>query len=189
MTVLRVTCISRDQTGSREVVKGVGGEDFYHSADQAISYISSRTHQYWTEIAGESVWLTVAEHANGSRYLTAHGHLSPDNLLILAECEFTLGGTSSIEADAEAMVARVGDLEQGSLADFADRLALRTTVRLLVLNRYGRDDARLSRNREDAIVRACGVIENLDLPEEAREQLQEAVRRDLEILFAPPAQR
>jgi hypothetical protein len=191
MSVLKVTCVSTDELGAERKISGIGGDEFYHSLDEAIRSINNRTHQYWTELAGESVWLTVAQDQGGRAFLTTDSDGStPDDLLTLGACQQRFDGTSSgSEGDAETMLTSVGEFSKGSADEYAERLALRTVVRLLVLNRYGRDDARLVRNREDAIARACAAIDRLELAESASNELQESVKRHLEVLFAPPTQR
>lgn len=182
MSVLRVTCVTKDQTDEESAITGVGGESFYHTAEDAAEFIGNRTHQYWTEVDGESVWLEVARTADRKAYLkTEKDDSSPDHLLALEECEnLPDEGSSSEDAFGAAPSG------QETIADRAARLALRTVVRMLVLNRYGRDEARLLRNRDDALRRVSAAVENMSLDEVAKDQMNEALTRELHFFFASP---
>jgi len=186
MSVLKVNCISRSESDPDGPVIGLGGEAFYHTAEQAMAAIHSRTHQYWVDVDGESVWLEVGYQPDGQAYLkTEKDDLSPNNLLSLEECKFTVDEETNSDANLVGPMA-TGDRGRDDTAYMAERLALRTIIRMLVLNRYGRDEARLERNRDDAIRRVCGAVENMDIDEAARERLNEALVRELQFYFAPP---
>ena len=182
MSVLRVTCITKDESGEDGAITGVGGDGFYHTVGDAADAIASRTHQYWTEVDGESVWLEVAYTADGEAYLkTEKDGSSPEHLLALEQCQnLPDEGSSSDEAFAGTAAG------QETIADRAARLALRTVVRMLVLNRYGRDEARLTRNRDDALRRVSAAVENMNLDEVAKDQMNEALTRELHFFFASP---
>lgn len=189
MSVLRVTCISMDKASAEPKISGVGGVDFYHTAEEVISWIDNRTHQYWAEIGGESVWLRVATDQEGNPFLAAQNTGSETvDIFSLHECQ-KLDNVFALGEVSEELMQNAGDFTKGSPDEIGERLALRTVVRLLVLNRYGRDDARLARNREDAISRAGAAIDRLELGESDSKQLHTAVKRHLELLFAPPTQR
>ena len=184
MSVLRVTCITRDESKEGGRITGIGGDGFYHTVNDAADSINNRTHQYWTEAEGESVWLEVAYKPDGEAYLkTEKDGSSPDNLLVLEQCENLPDEGSATEDETFGGGAMSGP---EAIADRAARLALRTVVRMLVLNRYGRDEARLIRNRDDAIRRVAGAVENMNLDEAARERLNEALNRELHFFFASP---
>jgi hypothetical protein len=186
MSVLKVNCISRSEYEPDGRVSGLGGETFYHTAEQAMDAIQNRIHQYWTDVDGESVWLEVGYQPDGQAYLkTEKDDFPPKSLLSLEECQFTVGEETNSDADLVGPMTR-DDGGRDDTAYMAERLALRTIIRMLVLNRYGRDEARLERNRDQAIRRVCGAVDNMDIDEAARERLNEALVRELQFYFAPP---
>jgi len=185
MSVLRVSCITRSLSDPDGGIRAIGGEGFHHTVEEAIDAINGRTHQYWAEVEGESVWLEVAHTADGEAYLkTEKDGFPPKNLLSLEECQFAPDEGANSE---EAPELQSGGVHRpGEVPSIAERLALRTVIRMLVLNRYGRDEARLERNRDDAVRRVCGTVERMDLDEDTRERLNEAVTRELHFYFAAP---
>lgn len=186
MSVLRVTCVTKDELDPDGAITGLGGDGFYHSLAEAVDAIGSRTHQYWTEVDGESLWVEVAHREGGTAYLkTGKDGARPDSLLVLEECEPSATEDSTANAEGLAGALGGGDGPE-AIAYRAERLALRTVVRMLVLNRYGRDEARLNRNREDAIRRISSAVENMDFDESTRDQLNDAVTRELHFFFASP---
>src|SRR5690348_11555083 len=87
MSVLKVTCISRSESDPEGGIGGVGGEGFYHSADEAVASINSRAHQYWAEVNGESVWIEVGYDKDGAPYLKTENEEAPGvSFLGLDEC-------------------------------------------------------------------------------------------------------
>ncbi len=187
MSVLKVTCVARSESGPEGHVRGIGGDGFYHTADEAVNAISSRAHQYWTEIDGQSVWLEAGHQADGKPYLKAEGDQGPANkLLTLEDCQFAAEEESNGEENLAQLMSR-GDDGKDAITYTAERMAVRTVLRMLVLNRYGRDQARLDRNRDDAVRRLCAAIENMDIDDDdARDQLTEAVTREIHFYFAAP---
>ena len=185
MSVLRVTCITRSESGQDGGIRAVGGKGFYHSVDQVVTAIDSRTHQYWAEVNGESVWLEVAYDADGVAYLTTENdQTGASELLGLEECE-----TASEQESPAGEIASAIEAGPQSRAAEAERLAIRTILRMLVLNRYGHDEARLRRNRQDAIQRASAAIQSMALEDDSKKQLEEAVTRELHVLMAPAPDR
>jgi hypothetical protein len=186
MSVLRVSCITRSESDPDARVRAIGGEGFYHSAEEAMEAITSRTHQYWTEVGGESLWLEVAHQSDGEPYLkTEKDGFPPKNLLSLEECHFAADEGANSEEQLAGLQTGGGG-ERDEIPSMAERLALRTVIRMLVLNRYGRDEARLERNRDDAVRRVCSAVERMDLSEDSSERLTEAVTRELHFYFAAP---
>lgn len=188
MSVLKVTCISRSESDPEGGIDGVGGEGFYHSADEAVASINSRAHQYWAEVNGESVWIEVGYDKDGAPYLKTENEEAPGvSFLGLDECAAPEqsssgdGGQSAIDFRADA--------GPQSLAGEAERLAMWTILRMLVLNRYGRDEARLNRNRQRAIQSAWAAIQGMGIEEDAKKLLHEAVTRELHRLMAAAPQR
>jgi len=87
MSVLRITCITRDGSDADRRIDAVGGADFYHKIEHAISFINGGHHQYWVHVGGQSVWVEVAYRSNGVAYLkTENDGYEPNNLLSLQEC-------------------------------------------------------------------------------------------------------
>lgn len=189
MSVLRVTCITRDESDSQIAIRALGGKGFYHTVDEAIASINSRTHQYWAELNGESVWLEVAHDDEGIPYLTTENdQMDATSLLGLQDCEAS-AEEASAAVDASSGAVAVSEVAPQSVAADAERLAIRIVLRILVLSRYGRDEARLNRNRQHAIQRASAEIQTMGLDGESKKQLQEAVTRELSALMAPAPQR
>jgi len=88
MAVLRVKCITKrgDHYNPHERIQAIGGDGWYHSEDQAITYIERGVHSYYVSVGGRTVPVIVAVH-NGRKYLkTSADGYSPDNLLALPEC-------------------------------------------------------------------------------------------------------
>lgn len=189
MSVLKVTCITRDELDADRMINAIGGDGFYHTIDEAIGYINSRTHQYWTKVEDESVWLEVGYRPNGIAYLkTEYDDFPPNSLLSFAECESsTEAGFPSID-ESIGGIGAIGD-ERAPHAGLAEQLALKTAVRLLVLEQFGHKHGRLDTMRERAIQRACGAVEHMNIDQDARSQLQEALTRQFDSLFAPPPER
>ena len=186
MSVLKVTCVGRNESDADDPIRAIGGDGFFHTVDQAVESIASRTHQYWTESNGQSVWIEIGIHPDGSAYLKAPGEDFPSQTLLALEgCEFTPEETASIDDDL-VHVFRGSDGGRDAILHTAERMALRTVVRMLVLNRYGRDQARLDRNRDDAIKRISASVENTDVEEDTREKIKEAVSKELHYYFASP---
>jgi hypothetical protein len=87
MSDLRITCITPDGGDHDRRIDAVGGADFYHTIDQAISFIRNGTYRYWTHVGGRSVWVQVAHRPNGVAYLkTENDGFPPNNLLSLPAC-------------------------------------------------------------------------------------------------------
>lgn len=65
---------------------GVGG--WYRDIDTLIRAIEAKTLSLWTTTtAGQSVWVVVAQRANGRKYLkTQADGIEPNNLLKLPVC-------------------------------------------------------------------------------------------------------
>lgn len=186
MSVLRVTCITRSESDPDARIRAIGGDDFHHTVEEAVQAINSRTHQYWTQVEGESVWVEVAYRPDGEPYLkTGRDESQPNSLLELEECRFAADEGSGSEQSLPGLESGAGG-GRDEIPQMAERLALRTIIRMLVLNRYARDEARLERNRDDAVRRVCGAVERMDLDEDTRERLNEAVTRELHFFFAAP---
>lgn len=190
MSVLRVTCMTRDELNAGRRIDAIGGDGFYHTIDEAIGYINSRTHQYWTEVEDESVWVEVAYQPNGIAYLkTEHDGFPPNSLLSLEECQSSTEGGSSTNDESMGGIVAMGNDERAPHLRLAEQLALMTVVRLLVLDHFGRKHGRLDTMRERALHRARGAVEHMDIDEDERTQLQEALTRQFDSLFAPPPER
>jgi hypothetical protein len=86
MADLQITCITPDSSDADRRIDAVGGDNFYHTIDEAIANIRNGVHQYWTHV-GKSVWVEVAYRPNGVAYLkTEDDGFPPNNLLSLPTC-------------------------------------------------------------------------------------------------------
>lgn len=87
MADLQITCITPDGRDMDQRIDAVGGAGFYHLIDDAIRFIETRVHTYWTMVGGRRANVEVAQRANGRKYLktTADGY-EPNNLLALPTC-------------------------------------------------------------------------------------------------------
>jgi hypothetical protein len=87
MSDLRITCITPDGSDADRRIDAVGGNGFYHTIEEAIAFIQSGTHRYWTHVQGKSVWVEVAHRPKGVAYLkTEDDGFPPNNLLSLPDC-------------------------------------------------------------------------------------------------------
>lgn len=187
MSVLRVTCTTHDEAAADRLIAAIGGQGFCHDVDEAIGHIDSRTHQYFVEVDGESVWLEVGHHSDGTAYLTTqNAGFPPAKLLSLAQCEAPVTTETRGSDDGMGWMESGSDDNRSTINGLADQLALKTIVRLLVLDQFATKEGRLDTMRERAVQRACGVVEQMDVDEDARTKLQEAVTRHLHSLFSPP---
>lgn len=88
----QIQCINRTtRTDPHERIQFVGGvlssgQRWKVSQPQAIAEIEAGRVNYFTSIAGKSVWVIVALH-NGNKYIkTQNDGLHPNNLLALPDC-------------------------------------------------------------------------------------------------------
>lgn len=90
---LRIDCINKtDRYNPHERISNVGGPNpgattrWKSTQQQAIAYIESGQHSFYTLVGGIRANVIVATH-NGDKYIkTVNDGLQPDNLLSLAEC-------------------------------------------------------------------------------------------------------
>jgi hypothetical protein len=86
-TRLQVTCINKtDRYNPHERIENIGGINWKHREDDAISYIENDVYSYYVNRGGYQTNVIVAERL-GHKYLkTENDGEQPDNLLALPEC-------------------------------------------------------------------------------------------------------
>jgi len=84
---LQVTCINKtDRSNPHERIENIGGPNWKHREDDAISYIEHGVHSYFVSRGGYEADVIVAQRW-GHKYLkTRADGEQPDNLLALPEC-------------------------------------------------------------------------------------------------------
>jgi hypothetical protein len=180
-----VTCVKKDEDPNR-LIAGIGGRGFYHPIDQAIEHIKNRTDQYFMEVAGRSVWLEVGHHADGTAFLKCDEEgFPPLSLLGLEEIPLIEEpSTSSVQDDLARLVRPIDDKQQTS-AFMAERLALRMVVQMLVEKRFSDDERRRKRTRHQIEDLVAGVIERMELRDQAEAELHQALSAEFDYYFGP----
>jgi len=91
-TSVEVKCIKKtNRTDPHERIHGIGGQNadgsrWYLPLNDAIAGIEAGKWNFYTSVAGKSVWVVVASN-NGHKYLkTEADGVHPNNLLSLPEC-------------------------------------------------------------------------------------------------------
>ena len=81
------TCINKtDRYNPYERIENIGGINWKHSQEDAISYIENGVYSYYVNRGGYQTNVIVAERS-GHKYLkTENDGEQPDNLLALPEC-------------------------------------------------------------------------------------------------------
>ena len=87
----QVTCHKPDNADRDRRLQGLGGSSgggWYRPIDTLIAGLENGDYRLWTVApTGESVWVHVAQRANGRKYLkTEPDGVEPNNLLALPHC-------------------------------------------------------------------------------------------------------
>ena len=88
MATLKVTCITRDSADVDRRIDAIGGDGFHHLIDDAIRYLQTGVHLYYTLVGGNVALLEVKQHpVSGRLFLQTQGDNYPyNNLLHLPAC-------------------------------------------------------------------------------------------------------
>ena len=86
MASYQVTCHVPDGTDKDQRIDAIGGSVWKHLIDEAIKNIDTRSHDYWTNVAGARAVVIVATRPNGKYLKTTADGIEPNNLLALPRC-------------------------------------------------------------------------------------------------------
>ncbi len=87
MAELQITCINKlPRTNTHEGITHVGGVTWKHTREEAIRYIESKIHSYYTLGSNGRSDVGVVNGANGKYLRTYANNQWNDNLLSLPEC-------------------------------------------------------------------------------------------------------